>query len=285
MKEKTYQNIYKQFKIVMARPQKKKFMYKKVLGINTERIHAFSTSTSKLTDPDSILNKVKEDYLKMREFKEKFEKDKNEEELSQVKNLIQLNQKKEETIQKVEEEKNPPKDRATFLTTVKDNVQDLLEKQTKIDNELASTIKKKYKKLTTEEEMEINSRFDQKLADNEDKYERKEKEIREECNNVPDILFFQKKIANTASFFKTLTQLRQKEEEAINEVLKTKPDYKESSEQKRLEWKEEIAKKVRDCRQEKQIIETHMASRLEKPSELALSLLDELGPDYTGGDD
>ena len=271
----------------------KEFIYKMktVLNINTNRIHAFSTSRPRLIDPESILNKAKINNLTMREFKEKLDKENYREELGQEKDLRKLNPEKEEkslqkeeSSQKVEGE-NSSKDQITFLTTVKENVEDLLRKQNKIDNELADTVRKKYKKLTVDEEMEISKYFDKKLIENEDKYKRKDHELRQECGNMFDILFFKKKIANTTSFFKTLTQLRQKEEEAINEKLKTKPDYDESSEQKRLEWKKEIAEKVRECRQEKQIIETHMESRLEKPSELASSLLDELGPDYTGGDD
>ncbi len=42
---------------------------------------------------------------------------------------------------------------------------------------------------------------------------------------------------------------------------------------------------IQFCRQEKKNIKEYLDSNLEKPSVLAESLLDEIGPDYTGGDD
>jgi hypothetical protein len=46
-----------------------------------------------------------------------------------------------------------------------------------------------------------------------------------------------------------------------------------------------IEEQVRSSRQEKQQIVESIKSNLESPSQLAESLIDEQGPDYTGGDD
>ena len=72
------------------------------------------------------------------------------------------------------------------------------------------------------------------------------------------------------------------------EEIKKKENYsefKEQYERERSEWIQEHKLNVHSCRQEKKNLKDDLGSNLEKASEMAEDLVQETGPDYTGGDD
>jgi len=85
-----------------------------------------------------------------------------------------------------------------------------------------------------------------------------------------------------------MTQELQKEEEKLHKEIQKRSDFaqnKEEYEKDRLEWKEDLGRMVSSCRKEKQELKERVKSNLETASEMAQDLMDETGPDYTGGDD
>lgn len=102
------------------------------------------------------------------------------------------------------------------------------------------------------------------------------------------VAFLDKKIDIEANGFKKMTQELQKEEEKLHKEIQKRsdyPQYKEQYEKERLEWKDDLGREVSSCRKEKQDLKERVKSNLETASEMAQDLMDETGPDYTGGDD
>jgi flagellar biosynthesis chaperone FliJ len=80
----------------------------------------------------------------------------------------------------------------------------------------------------------------------------------------------------------------EKEENILHDIIKEKS--KPGSEldkyiNEREKLNEEHVKSIKECREEKKSIKEVIYSNIQKPSEIAQELVEETGPDYTGGDD
>jgi serine phosphatase RsbU (regulator of sigma subunit) len=109
-----------------------------------------------------------------------------------------------------------------------------------------------------------------------------------EVNDPVFLSFLDKKIDIEANGFKKMTQELQNEEEKLHKEIEKRSDFtqnKEVYEKDRLEWKEALGRMVSSSRKEKQELKERVKSNLETASEMAQDLMDETGPDYTGGDD
>lgn len=177
----------------------------------------------------------------------------------------------------------------TFIDEAKKTIDELIDKQEKVEEALLKRIEKGYGKLREEASDEIIEKFESRRnkirLQIEDKSDKLEAEYNGEIKSVD---YCQRKLDLEASGFKKYSHILQKEEEEIDNKIKNESYYKnfkDKYDKERAEWKEEHQENIRYCRQEKQEIKKNLESKLEKPSELAESLVDEMGPDYTGGDD
>jgi hypothetical protein len=178
-----------------------------------------------------------------------------------------------------------------FLDKCEELFKELLDKQVIVEDNIMSRILEGYKKLNDlnkVEEIEQNySKFSKELKD---KLRVKFFALEEEYKDGKSVTYFLKKVDLETANFKKTTHLLEKKEEQVHEELKKSSFYgvaekKQEYEKERLEWKEEHKENVRICRQEKQNVKKDIEANLEKPSEIAQSLVEESGPDYTGGDD
>lgn len=153
---------------------------------------------------------------------------------------------------------------------------------------LATVIEKKYKWLSPEEMQELSEKYDSKLEEIRHKSKIKNVQLDIESEYGGDatpISYYQGKLNIVAKDFKDIMQYEQKRLAELHQILSKKPGYSEDLIKEDKEFSENLIKKIRGCREEKKNIGTFITSRLESPAELAESLVDEMGPDYTGGDD
>ena len=177
----------------------------------------------------------------------------------------------------------------TFLTEVEEKVKNLINKQEGIEDKIEKRIEYHYAKLPKDKIDPINEElYDDRLAVA-NKTNAKGKALEAEFpDELKPIAFFVKKVDMEGSNFKKYIHSLEKEENQIDkEIKKTSyyTEHKDEYEKERSEWKEKHIEEIKECRGEKQYVKTLLTSRLEPASQMAEDLLDETGPDYTGGDD
>lgn len=241
----------------------------------------FSTSSSKLSDIDDLLNRASKHREELEKFRKKLDEEKKEDQIKKEKEIEKLDQEnKEETIEKENKVK-------TYLDLAKERVDELMNKQEKVEAKLIDRIDKGYEILSYKKGDDILDKFEDRRAKIQENVHKKASGLESEFEGeIKSIAYLQKKTDIEASGFKKLTQILEKEEEEIDKELKKVSDYnlhKDTYEKKRSEWKEEHQENVRSCRQEKQDIKEHLVSNLDKASVMAEDLLAESGPEYGGG--
>lgn len=244
----------------------------------------FSTSRLKLSDIDKLINKVSKHKEQLENFRRNLDKQKEEERMEKEKE-----REEEREQEKFQELAGKEKNERTFLTDAKERLDELIDKQEKVEGKIIQRLDKGYEKLNFEKGEEILEKFEDRRIKVKDNINEKALELEAEFKGeLKPVAYFQKKVDIEASGFKKLTQVFEKEEEEIDKQLKKESnynDYKDKYEKERSEWKQEHQENVRICRQEKQDIKKHLDSNLEKASVMAEDLVNETGPDYTGGDD
>jgi len=258
-------------------------------------VRSFSGSSFNLVDIDQILAKANQQKQELEDYKLKLAEDKanqkvDDSSLSDSEAEDKANQKVDDSSLSDSEASLPaPAPPKTFLSTAKEKIDNLIDKQEKVEGKLIDHLEDGYEKLNSKKAEEIYNKYignkDKIKAHTQTKSEALEDEFSDELKPVA---YFDKKVDIEASGFKKLTQAWVKEEEEINKEIKKGEYYKNNKdkyEKERAEWKEKHIEEVRECRQEKQNIKTILVSNLEKPSEMVEDLLNETGPDYTGGDD
>jgi hypothetical protein len=257
----------------------------------------FSSSALKLADIDKILNEARKQNERLTEWR-KILDDAKEKEKEEEEKQKKEEEKKEKQIEKLHQEdklEEPAKENkestntSTFFTEAKGNLDKLINKQEKVEDKLIDRVEKGYEKLDEGVADEILDKFEDRREKIKEKIHEKAAKLEEEFKGeIKSVEYFQKKVDIEAAGFKKLTQALEKEEEEIDKQIKNDQDYKnykDKYEKERSEWKEEHQENVRNCRQDKQDIKKHLESNLEKPGEMAESLVNETGPDYTGCDD
>lgn len=180
------------------------------------------------------------------------------------------------------------KQNKTFLDESEDKVNGLMENQSQVENSLIERLTNGYSSLGGEKAKEIHPQYGERCKEIKNKIQEKAFELEEEFKGERSVAYFQKKVDIQTAGFKKITQIFEKEEEQVDKELRKKAsfeDYKEEYDKERSKWKQELTENIRACRQEKKDVKESLNSRLEKASEMAESLLEESGPDYTGGDD
>jgi hypothetical protein len=169
-----------------------------------------------------------------------------------------------------------------FLSKSKDRVHEWMDEQDVIEGKLTKRIDYQFSLVSAKDEDRISKKYDRLIEKVQDQAEEKGKQLQAQFSELLPIAYFTQKVSIESNSHKKIVQLKQQELKALDEALQGHKDY---NPEEAMKFRKEIEELVRKSRQEKQAIEKHLVSNLEPASELAMSLLDELGPDYTGGDD
>lgn len=164
-----------------------------------------------------------------------------------------------------------------FLTVARDRINQLMDKQDKVEKNLDDRIEEGLNKLSDEERDKISTKFIPPYLEAKDKVNDKSKALEKEYEDeLKPVGYFRKKADIEASAFKKIVHVKEKLEEEVDKKLKEKLDHtdKEEYEKERSEWQNEHKKNIRECRQEKQNVQEHITSNLQKASEMALDLLE-----------
>ena len=235
---------------------------------------------SKLSDIDEVFRKSLELKKHMEDYKKEKDQKKTHEEKKEDINKQSSDEKLQEPVQ---EKPN------TFIDQAKSNIDELITKHEKIENAVISRLAKAYRVLPDEVKDKILDKYEDSRNEILDKIQDKSNKLEDEYKGeIKSVDYCQRKVDLESAGFKKYSQALEKEEEEVNKKIKDEPYYKNNPdkyEKERTEWKEEHKENVRNCRQEKQEIKKNLVSNLENPSEMAESLAEEMGPDYTGGDD
>jgi len=208
------------------------------------------------------------------------DKKSNKREISGLEKLIE--DKKEKLLE--EKKANPEKN---FLDEAREKIDQLMDKQDLVEKRWEARIVEYYDTFPEKVRQEVFPKFVSHFMNLAETIDKKSLDLENEFP-VKTVGYFTKKLDLESAGFKKIMQIREKEENAIIESFKETVEYqnnKEEFDRKFLEVKQERAEEIRGCRQEKQKIKEEITSNLEKPSEIAQDLVDETGPDYTGGDD
>jgi hypothetical protein len=247
--------------------------------IKKNTFRSFSVHTIKYMDRDEALERELEELREQQE-REREERNNDNEEKNSVPPTPALSWSGNDDDDERE---------MSFLRKSERKIEKLKDKQEEIEGELLDRIHEGYENLSFEKGEKVLTKFmdiREKVKENTaEKAEALEAEFKDDLKPVA---YFSKKVDIEATGFKKLTQVLEKEEEAIHKELKKEQYYEDNQheyETERSEWKERHRESVRECRQDKKDIKEILESNLEKPSEMAEDLLNESGPDYTGGDD
>jgi hypothetical protein len=268
--------------------------------INSKR--SFSFTSPKFSSNPSDIDKIFESLAKHQEEVQKLKKELDEIKEHRIKEeqaaafekeqaaAIEKQEEHEKQQQSIELEKQQElaKHQKTFFEDAEDKMNGLMKKQEVVENSLIDRLSEGYSKLGGEKAREIHSQYGERCQEIRRKVEEKAFELEEEFKGERSVAYYQKKVDIETAGFKKITQVFEKEEEQVDKELRKKDSfskYEEEYENERLLWKQEHNENVRACRQEKKDVKEGLNSRLEKASEMAESLLEESGPDYTGGDD
>lgn len=255
----------------------------------------FSTSQSKLSDIDKLLSNLSKHQQEMNKFKQELderkmkeqEREKEKQEREEEKLLeLALEKEKQDELKKRQELENENK---TFSERSEKNFEGLIDKHGEVEDKLLIHMIDGYSLLGEKKTREVHQKYKESREAITEKIEKRAMDLEDEFkDDVKSVAYYTSKIDIESARFKKLTQLLEKEEKEIDQEIKQKEDYsqiKEEYEKKRLAFIEEHKEDVKSCRQEKANIKKDIESNLEKPSEMAESLVQETGPDYTGGDD
>lgn len=250
---------------------------------------SFSVSNSKLSDIKKIMESLAKHNEDMLNFKKKIDKKKEEEQKQEQEKLSKLAEEKK--LQQFEQDaaQELAKEKNSFSAQSENKIDELIDKHGVVEDKMISRLMKGYNiiggKKSQEifdkhanEEAKIVGNIEKRAMDLEDKF----------IGEIKSVAYYREKVDIEASRFKQITHLsRKREVDVDNEVKKQAnyPQFKEEYEKERSAWLDQEKLDVRSCRDEKIIVKTVLESNLEKPSEMAASLIEEMGPDYGGGDD
>lgn len=249
----------------------------------------FSNSHSKLSDIERIWNSVTKHQQEMQKFKRELdERKKKDQDRDQEKSLqLDLEKQKQDELKAMQELANENK---TFSQKSDEAFERLMDKHEKAEGRFFDFLVKSFDFLGKEKTVEIHSKYKEPRAKIKENMEKRAHELEGEFNNeIKSVAYYTSKIDIESARFKKHTQLLEKEEQEIDQAIQ-KAEHKDSERKvkydaEREQFIEEHKIDVKDCRQEKATIKKDIESNLEKPSEIMESLLEDFGPDYTGGDD
>lgn len=206
--------------------------------------------------------------------------------LKKMDNLLKNHEaKREKTNQILESIKQ---DQAKgYLNATQERIDKLMEKQDIIQTKLEKRITEASKNLDDEDLKKID-KHQENLDKLYEKTDKKSLDIEKEFADSKCAAYFDKKVDHEASSFKKIIHEMEKEEKIIHDIIKEKSQPGSELDKyinDRGKLNEEHAKSIQECREEKKSIKEVINSNIQKPSEIAQELVDETGPDYTGGDD
>lgn len=283
---KNYNKVHVKNKYSLLHENQGFFPYKKTKYIDFKRY--FSSTKSMYTkDSDKNfewLSKIQKDFKEH----ENFLKDLKDKNIS--KNPEESVSKKEETANnevEKEKEKNVKDENPTFLDRARDSINELMNKQDEIEKKLDERIEKGYEDVDEKTQKEVD-KYSELLNKEYEKVNNKAENLEKEYEHpLKPVSYFQEKVNIEAASFKTIIQIKERQEQKIDDAIKKKAlneEEKKDYEEDRSKWKEEHVNNIKECRLEKKQIKEHITSNLEKPSELAEDLGNEGGPDCTGED-
>lgn len=247
-------------------------------------IKLFSTSLYRPADIDNLLKRIENLNKEMNNMSKKIDEKKQEDKIKEEREMEEA--RKIEELKKLAEQQERDK---PLLSQAEERINKLKETQEKITDVAVERLSKSYEKLDSEKGEKILDQVEDGrlkiLLNTESKLRDLDKSFEGEIKSVA---YFQKKVDIEAAGAKKLIQSLEKEEKVVHEELQKEPNYnqyKDKYEADRSKWKQEHDDNVRSIRLEKQDIKKQLDSNLEKASEMSESLVNETGPDYTGGDD
>lgn len=248
----------------------------------------FSLSNSKLSNIDKLLSDLAKHQEEIQKFKRELDEKKEKEQREEEKLLeLAIEKKKQQHEQEVKQELE--KENIPFSTQATGNMEELIDKHGVVEDKLIDHLTKGFSILGQKKTIEVHAKFEQPKAKIIENVQKRAMDLEDEFkDDIKSVSYYQQKIDIEAARFKNLTQLLEKEEKEIDKEIKKKEDYlqlKEEYEKERSGWIEEHKIDVQSCRQEKKKIKEDLESNLKKPSEMVESLMEESGPDYTGGED
>jgi hypothetical protein len=196
---------------------------------------------------------------------------------------IQVRDEKFETKWKSEDFGSP------ILNKAKDRASDLWERYNKTENYIDTHVERISLSFHSSSKFQESSKaVREKILDLETKRDEQLKNLNAEFKEERSIAYIEKAVSIFASTHKKIVKEKTKHEDLISSNIRNIPEVKANPDQfneAENAWKERLGLQTKLGRELKQEIIKDVKVNLESPSLLASNLLDELGPDYTGGDD
>lgn len=178
-----------------------------------------------------------------------------------------------------------PDQNSSFIDNVQDRMYDLFDRQRNTEHNVKQLLY--WHHYQNPDKVNLESEIIPKIQRAKDNTTEKMDKLDQEFpHEIKPVGYYENLLDLQCSLFKKTIGTMQRYEQTLYDGSSGEELRKiEGFEQDRSELKDKIAEEVRLCRHEKQELRSHMLSNLEKPSELASSLIDETGgPDDTGGD-
>lgn len=249
----------------------------------------FSVSSSKLSNLDKLLSDLEKHQQEMQKFKAELDEKKEKEQQREQDKLLQQVVEKEKQQYEEETKQELAKEKTTFSSQAENKLDELIDKHSVVEDKFINQLTKGYGLLGEKKTSEVHAKFQESKERLTENIENRAMDLEDEFRGeIKSVAYYQQKIDIEAARFKNMTQILAKEEKEMDKELKNKGNYsqyKEEYEKERSEWIEQHKTDVKSCRQEKNDIKEQIKSNLESSSQMAESLMQESGPDYTGGDD
>lgn len=235
-------------------------------GFNYFQIKNFTSSAKKQIDVDKILERAKKQQAQFEQYKK------------------ELDKKKTEKENEISENEN------SFMSIMLNKWRKIQRDNISIESRWGNQIWKIVNILPKDNKTdEIMDNFLQKSEHAQIKYDNSMKEHQEKHKDNVCVDSIKALASMEEKRFKSTRQTYQKAEEDLDKHLRSQNrlslEEKNKYEEDRLKWNQGIIEDIRKSKIEKQEFNKELVSKLEKPSEIAQDLMDQFGPDTTGGDE
>jgi hypothetical protein len=238
----------------------------------------FSVSVCSLADNNEkitdLLAKFDKNHQDHKKFLEELKNSKSE----QLENNFKQDVSKEKPISKNE----------NFIDEMENKVNNIGIKQDKERDKLAGYVEKTSDKYLNDKQYdELFDKYPSLVDKEKDKYQNKLKNLEDEYQDNKGIEYLDKKMDLKFSSTKRITQLYEKQEKEMNDMIEENSDnfsLKEKYEKERAEILKQHGENVKTYREEKKNLKEELVSKKETHSEMAESLTETEMPDYTNED-